>query len=55
MNKNTYKADEKIIDIYDRLVEHGNPKQLYDEVGIDANEIANTLRAMSQIKFTVSN
>ena len=47
MNANGYKADVKIMGIPDRLVEHGTPKQLYDEIGIDANGIAEALRVMS--------
>jgi 1-deoxy-D-xylulose-5-phosphate synthase len=46
MNENGYKADVKIMGIPDRLVEHGTPKQLYDEIGIDANGIATMLRKM---------
>jgi hypothetical protein len=34
------------------LVEHGSPKQLYDEIGIDANGIADALRAMSSISVS---
>ncbi len=45
MNEHGYKADVKIMGIPDRLVEHGTPKQLYDEIGIDANGIANMLRS----------
>ena len=45
MNEYGYKADVKIMGIPDRLVEHGTPKQLYDEIGIDANGIANMLRS----------
>ena len=41
-----YKADIKILGIPDRLVEHGTPKQLYDEIGIDANGIAEAIREM---------
>jgi 1-deoxy-D-xylulose-5-phosphate synthase len=41
MNAHGYKADVKIMGIPDRLVEHGTPKQLYD----DANGIANVLRS----------
>ena len=47
MNANGYKADVKIMGIPDRLVEHGTPKQLYEEIGINANGIAQTLRAMA--------
>ena len=46
MNEYGYKADVKILGIPDSLVEHGTPKQLYDEIGIDANGIAAVLRKM---------
>jgi 1-deoxy-D-xylulose-5-phosphate synthase len=46
MNEHGYKADVKIMGIPDRLVEHGSPKQLYDEIGIDANGIAAAIREM---------
>ncbi len=46
MNEHGYKADVKIMGIPDRLVEHGTPKQLYDEIGLDANGIANMLRSL---------
>ena len=49
MNEHGYKADIKILGIPDRLVEHGTPKQLYDEIGIDANGIAEMLREMNSI------
>ncbi len=49
MNANGYKADVKILGIPDRLVEHGSPKQLYDEIGIDANGIAAALKEMVKI------
>ncbi len=49
MNAHGYKADVKILGIPDRLVEHGSPKQLYDEIGIDANGIAEVLREMSSV------
>jgi 1-deoxy-D-xylulose-5-phosphate synthase len=49
MNEHNYKASVKILGIPDRLVEHGTPKQLYDEIGIDANGIAEELKAMSKI------
>ena len=53
MNEHGYKADIKIMGIPDRLVEHGTPKQLYDEIGIDANGIAETIREMVSIKVNV--
>ena len=46
MNANEYKADIQIMGIPDRIVEHGTPKQLYEEIGIDVNGIANTIREM---------
>ncbi len=46
MNANGYKADVKIMGIPDRLVEHGTPKQLYDEIGIDANGIREVIIQM---------
>ena len=53
MNEHGYKAEIKIMGIPDRLVEHGSPKQLYDEIGIDANGIAQALRAMAEITVEV--
>lgn len=49
MNTHGYKADVKILGIPDRLVEHGSPKQLYDEIGIDSNGIAEAIREMSSV------
>lgn len=53
MNQHGYKAEVKLLGIPDRLVEHGTPKQLYDEIGIDANGIATALRAMVNVHVTV--
>ncbi len=53
MNEHGYKAEVKIMGIPDRLVEHGTPKQLYEEIGIDANAIADQLRAMVEVKILV--
>ncbi len=53
MNEHGYKADVKILGIPDRIVEHGTPKQLYDEIGIDANAIAEQLRAMAAVGSVV--
>lgn len=50
MNEHNYKASVKILGIPDRLVEHGTPKQLYEEIGIDTNAIAETIREMHTIK-----
>jgi 1-deoxy-D-xylulose-5-phosphate synthase len=49
MNEHNYHASVKLMGIPDRLVEHGTPKQLYGEIGLDANGIAETLRQMSSI------
>ncbi len=48
MARHNYKADLKIMGIPDRIVEHGTPKQLYNEIGLDANGIANTVREILQ-------
>ncbi|MBC7934370.1 MAG: 1-deoxy-D-xylulose-5-phosphate synthase [Rhizobacter sp.] len=53
MNANGYKADVKIMGIPDRLVEHGTPKELYNEIGLDANGIAAELRVMAGVKVLV--
>jgi 1-deoxy-D-xylulose-5-phosphate synthase len=54
MNAFGYKADVKIMGIPDRLVEHGTPKQLYDEIGLDANGIATEIRKMAFIEKRIS-
>jgi len=51
MNEHGYSAEVRIMGIPDRLVEHGTPKQLYDEIGIDANGIAVMLRTMVTAKI----
>lgn len=53
MAEHNYKAEVKIMGIPDTLVEHGTPKQLYEEIGIDANGIAKTIRAMMKEKVQV--
>ena len=53
MNEHGYKATVKIMGIPDRLVEHGTPKQLYDEIGMDANGIAEAIREMVSINVNV--
>ncbi|MEO6730892.1 MAG: 1-deoxy-D-xylulose-5-phosphate synthase [Ferruginibacter sp.] len=54
MNEHGYKADVKIMGIPDRLVEHGSPKELYKEIGLDANAIAGVLRDFLKDKVTVT-
>ncbi|QNA44058.1 1-deoxy-D-xylulose-5-phosphate synthase [Lacibacter sediminis] len=53
MAANNYRAEVKIMGIPDTLVEHGTPKQLYEEIGIDANGIAKTVREMMDVRVTV--
>ncbi len=54
MNEHGYQATVKIMGIPDRLVEHGTPKQLYDEIGLDANGIAAAIRQMVTDRVTVN-
>jgi 1-deoxy-D-xylulose-5-phosphate synthase len=53
MNAHGYTAEVKILGIPDRLVEHGTVKQLYDEIGLDANGVAKVLREMMKEKVTI--
>lgn len=53
MAEHNYNAQVKILGIPDRLVEHGTPKQLYEEIGIDANGIAKTVREMMNVTVKV--
>ncbi|NCU05081.1 MAG: 1-deoxy-D-xylulose-5-phosphate synthase [Chitinophagaceae bacterium] len=53
MAAHNYKAEVKIMGIPDALVEHGTPKQLYEEIGIDANGIVKTVREMVGVRVTV--
>ena len=55
MNEYGYKSDVKIMGIPDRLVEHGTPKQLYEEIGLDSSAIVNELRKMMSDKLRVAN
>jgi 1-deoxy-D-xylulose-5-phosphate synthase len=54
MAAHNYNAQVKIMGIPDRLVEHGTPKQLYEEIGIDANGIAKVAREMMGVRVTVN-
>jgi 1-deoxy-D-xylulose-5-phosphate synthase len=51
MAAHNYKADVKIMGIPDTIVEHGSPKQLYNEIGIDANHIADAIREMDKVNI----
>lgn len=48
MNQQGYHAEVRIMGIPDRLVEHGTPKQLYEEIGLDANAIADMARQLAK-------
>jgi 1-deoxy-D-xylulose-5-phosphate synthase len=50
MAENNYAAEVKLLGIPDRLVEHGQPKDLHRECGYDAEGIANTVRSMLKDK-----
>lgn len=52
MNEHHYKAGVKMLGIPDEFIEHGSPKQLYDEIGIDANHIAEAIRDMAKIEVS---
>ncbi len=54
MSRYNYKTDLHIMGIPDRLVEHGTPKQLYEEIGLDAPAIAQQIRVMFKKKQPVS-
>ena len=49
MAEHNYSAEVKILGIPDSIVEHGSPKQLYDEIGIDGNHIADAIRALIEV------
>jgi 1-deoxy-D-xylulose-5-phosphate synthase len=53
MAEHNYKADVHIMGIPDRLVEHGTPKQLYEEIGIDAKGIVKKVRELVGKTVTV--
>ncbi len=44
MNEHGYRAYISILGIPDRLVEHGSPKELYAEIGIDAAAIGEAIK-----------
>ena len=51
MAENNYSAHVKILGIPDAIIEHGTPKELYNEVGIAANNIADAIRDMAKIEM----
>lgn len=48
MAANNYHAEVKMMGIPDKIIEHGSPKQLYEEIGIDSNHIADAIRDMAK-------
>ncbi len=54
MAANNYKAEVKIMGIPDTIIEHGSPKELYNEVGIDANHIAEAIREMDKANVKIT-
>ena len=54
MNQNGYKADVKIMGIPDRLVEHGSPRELYSEIGLNAQALADLLREWMKVAEKVT-
>lgn len=53
MNEHNYKAEVKIMGIPDRIIEHGTPKELYNEIGIDTNHIAQAIREMLKVQVNI--
>lgn len=54
MNEHGYQARVKILGIPDILIEHGTPKQLYEEIGLDSYSIAQTIRTMMAEKVVAT-
>jgi len=50
MAEHNYNASIKILGIPDTIIEHGTTKELYNEIGIDANNIAKAIRDMAKIE-----
>lgn len=53
MAEHSYHAKVTIMGIPDRLVEHGTPKELYREIGLDAESIAAKVRSLMNVKVAV--
>jgi len=50
MAEHGYHSKVTIMGIPDRLVEHGTPKELYREIGLDAESIAQKVRTLMNVK-----
>ena len=53
MAENGYHAKVTILGIPDQIVEHGTPKELYKEIGLDADSIAAKIRVMMDVQVVV--
>jgi 1-deoxy-D-xylulose-5-phosphate synthase len=53
MSDNGYKADVKRVGIPDRYIEHGEPKELWKECGMDAEGIYKTLHSFDEAQRKV--
>jgi 1-deoxy-D-xylulose-5-phosphate synthase len=53
MAAHNYHAQVHIMGIPDRIIEHGTPKELYNEIEIDANHIAEAIRNMAEVRVAV--
>ena len=55
MNQNGYSAEVKIMGIPDRLVDHGTPRELYNEIGLNSQAVADVLRGwMKEMKIVTT-
>jgi 1-deoxy-D-xylulose-5-phosphate synthase len=54
MAEHGYQSKITIMGIPDRLVEHGTPKELYREIGLDAEGIATKIRSLMQVNVAKS-
>jgi len=55
MNQNGYAAEVKIMGIPDRLVDHGTPRELYNEIGLNSQAVADVLRGwMKEMKIVTT-
>ncbi len=54
MAEHGYQSKVTIMGIPDRLVEHGTPKELYREIGLDAESIAAKIRSVMQVSVVTS-
>jgi 1-deoxy-D-xylulose-5-phosphate synthase len=53
MAEHNYRNQVSIMGIPDKLVEHGTPKELYREIGLDAENIAKKVRSLMNVKVTI--